>query len=225
MIFNAYILVQYNSGKAFDPYPFILLNLVLSSLAAIQAPVILMSQNRQAERDRAKAESPLLNYYQCGDGKWICFGCPWPDKYWSDFCKIVGIEDLEKDPRFANMDVRSVHSEELISILDQRFALKTRDEWIQLIKESGTGMPWAPVNSVLDLATDPQVLENRYLVDYNHPLLGSIKIPALPVMLSKAEGVARTPPPEFGQHTEEVLLDLCGCSWEEIREMRELGVF
>lgn len=39
-------------GKAFDPYPFILLNLVLSCLAAIQAPVIMMSQNRQAERDR-----------------------------------------------------------------------------------------------------------------------------------------------------------------------------
>jgi uncharacterized membrane protein len=39
----------------FDPYPFILLNLVLSCLAAIQAPVILMSQNRQAEKDRAQA--------------------------------------------------------------------------------------------------------------------------------------------------------------------------
>lgn len=39
-----------------DPYPFILLNLVLSCLAALQAPVILMSQNRQVEKDRAKAE-------------------------------------------------------------------------------------------------------------------------------------------------------------------------
>ncbi|MFZ2097898.1 MAG: DUF1003 domain-containing protein [Anaerolineales bacterium] len=42
--------------KPFDPYPFILLNLVLSCLAAIQAPVILMSQNRQASRDRLQAE-------------------------------------------------------------------------------------------------------------------------------------------------------------------------
>lgn len=41
--------------RAFDPYPFIFLNLVLSMLAAIQAPVILMSQNRQAERDRIDA--------------------------------------------------------------------------------------------------------------------------------------------------------------------------
>lgn len=40
---------------AFDPYPYILLNLILSSLAALQAPVIMMSQNRQAERDRMNA--------------------------------------------------------------------------------------------------------------------------------------------------------------------------
>lgn len=44
------------SHKAWDPFPFILLNLVLSTIAAFQAPIILMSQNRQAERDRIKAE-------------------------------------------------------------------------------------------------------------------------------------------------------------------------
>ena len=44
-------------GRAFDPYPFILLNLVLSCLAALQAPVIMMSQNRQAEADRMQAQN------------------------------------------------------------------------------------------------------------------------------------------------------------------------
>lgn len=51
---NAVILVNY--GKAFDPYPFILLNLFLSMLAAVQAPIILMSQNRQSYKDREHAE-------------------------------------------------------------------------------------------------------------------------------------------------------------------------
>jgi len=60
MLINAYFLINYTIGKPFDPYPFILLNLVLSCLAAIQAPVILMSQNRQAERDRAKAERDYM---------------------------------------------------------------------------------------------------------------------------------------------------------------------
>ncbi len=51
---NTWLLLQHR--KAFDPYPFILLNLVLSMLAAIQAPVIMMSQNRQAVHDRLDAE-------------------------------------------------------------------------------------------------------------------------------------------------------------------------
>jgi len=53
---NVYLLRGYEAGKPWDPYPFILLNLILSCLAAIQAPVILMSQNRVAQRDRLKAE-------------------------------------------------------------------------------------------------------------------------------------------------------------------------
>jgi uncharacterized membrane protein len=56
MIINSYIFLKYAKGEPFDPYPFILLNLVLSCLAAIQAPIILMSQNRLAQRDRIKAE-------------------------------------------------------------------------------------------------------------------------------------------------------------------------
>lgn len=44
-------------SRAFDPYPFILLNLVLSCVAAVQAPLIMMSQNRQEEKDRARAEN------------------------------------------------------------------------------------------------------------------------------------------------------------------------
>ena len=52
MVLNAVLAAQ-----AFDPYPFILLNLVLSCIAAIQAPLIMMSQNRQEEKDRRRAEN------------------------------------------------------------------------------------------------------------------------------------------------------------------------
>ena len=55
MIINSKI-----GDKAFDPYPFILLNLVLSCVAAIQAPLIMMSQNRQEEKDRQRAEDDYI---------------------------------------------------------------------------------------------------------------------------------------------------------------------
>ena len=53
MILNSQVLGRF--GFSFDPYPFIFLNLMLSTLAAIQAPIIMMSQNRQADKDRAAA--------------------------------------------------------------------------------------------------------------------------------------------------------------------------
>jgi len=54
ILLNSFILFKLNGS--FDPYPYILLNLVLSMLAAIQAPIIMMSQNRQAYKDRLSAE-------------------------------------------------------------------------------------------------------------------------------------------------------------------------
>jgi uncharacterized membrane protein len=54
VLLNSFVLITYR--KSFDPYPYILLNLFLSMLAAIQAPIILMSQNRQSYKDRVSAE-------------------------------------------------------------------------------------------------------------------------------------------------------------------------
>src|SRR2546426_6834989 len=59
MAFNTFVLVHYGraeTGAQFDPYPYILLNLMLSMTAALQAPIIMMSQNRAAEKDRLAAE-------------------------------------------------------------------------------------------------------------------------------------------------------------------------
>jgi uncharacterized membrane protein len=52
--------VVFLASKAFDPYPFILLNLILSCIAALQAPVIMMSQNRQEEKDRIRNENDYI---------------------------------------------------------------------------------------------------------------------------------------------------------------------
>ncbi|MCB0446921.1 MAG: DUF1003 domain-containing protein [Gelidibacter sp.] len=66
IIFGCFILVWmvinivFLMNKAFDPYPFILLNLILSCLAALQAPVIMMSQNRQEEKDRERAKQDYM---------------------------------------------------------------------------------------------------------------------------------------------------------------------
>ena len=55
IVLNSYVLIEWDKKNIFDPFPYILLNLVLSMMAGIQAPIIMMSQNRQAQRDRLDA--------------------------------------------------------------------------------------------------------------------------------------------------------------------------
>lgn len=169
---------------------------------------------------RAKAPNPLWNHYQCGDGKWICLAMIQADRYWSDFCKTLGIQHLEQDPKFATMNIRAKHSEELIKVIDQIFATKPRDEWMRLLKHGGDFI-YTIVNSIDDLPDDPQMLTNNYIVDYEHPSWGPTKIVGVPVRLSKTPGDPRGVAPEFGEHTEQVLIELLGYSWEDIGRLKE----
>jgi crotonobetainyl-CoA:carnitine CoA-transferase CaiB-like acyl-CoA transferase len=79
------------------------------------------------------------------------------------------------------------------------------------------------VNDYPDLAKDVQVLANEYIVDFD-PGNGEapVKMIPLPIMFSKTPGSIRKLAPEFGEHTEEVLLE-AGLDWEEIAALREIG--
>ncbi len=80
------------------------------------------------------------------------------------------------------------------------------------------------MNSISDLPQDPQVLTNRYIVDYDHPALGKTQVVGLPVMLSKTPGDPCGYAPELGEHTEAILTEMLGYSWDEIAELRKTGV-
>jgi crotonobetainyl-CoA:carnitine CoA-transferase CaiB-like acyl-CoA transferase len=79
------------------------------------------------------------------------------------------------------------------------------------------------VNTLEDLITDSQVLENEYITEFDHPALGKIKAVGMPIKFHKSPARLRLPAPEFGQHTEEILLEK-GYDWEEIIQLRDEGV-
>lgn len=169
---------------------------------------------------RSSAPNPLYNHYRCGDDKWICLAMIQADRYWSDFCKAVGVAELEHDPRFATMKERGKNSTALIRVLDERFAAKSRDEWMATLKEGGDFI-YTVVNTVNDLPDDPQMLENEYVVPYEHPAWGPTKVVGVPVRFSKTPGDPRAAAPEFGEHTEQILIDQLGYSWEDISRLKE----
>jgi crotonobetainyl-CoA:carnitine CoA-transferase CaiB-like acyl-CoA transferase len=134
---------------------------------------------------------------------------------------VIGRPELAEDERFANMGTRSQHAEACVAELDTAFATKPRDEWIRSFDEDPGDFILTVVNSIADLPDDPQVIANDYVVDFDHPNHGKVKMQGMPVALSQTPGSIRTPAPEFGQHTEEVLLDVLGYDWEKISKLRD----
>lgn len=146
------------------------------------------------------------------------------DESWPDYCKILGIKDLEKDPRFNSNRVREEHAEELIAIMDKIFATRSREEWFQDFKRAKSGIAVSPLNRVSELSKDTQILANGYITKYEHPTAGEMLTPGRTIEFSKASEPPIRRASELGENTEEVLIDLLGYSWNEIESLRREGV-
>jgi crotonobetainyl-CoA:carnitine CoA-transferase CaiB-like acyl-CoA transferase len=201
----------------------------LGSMMALEGLVIGMGLYLRPEQKpedmpenvtRKNAANPLWNYYKCKDGKWLVLGMLQPDIKWSAICKALGIEHLENDSRYANAIVRRENSEGLIAVMDEIFITKTSEEWMKILKETGD-IICTPVQGIIDLVNDPQVLANNYIIERNHEVIGPVRVRGIPVELSKTPGEVKVEAPEFGQHTEEVLMEIGGYSWEDIARLRE----
>jgi crotonobetainyl-CoA:carnitine CoA-transferase CaiB-like acyl-CoA transferase len=171
---------------------------------------------------REKTGNPLYNYYLCGDKRWIAIVIMTPDPRWPAFCHAMGLEQLEKDPRFDSMDHRQANCEEIIRILDERFLTKPSHEWARIFREHD--LIFSVVNKIEEFGEDPQPLANDYLVEYEHPMWGKTRMPGFPVAFSKTPWSIDRPSPELGQHTEEVLQEVLGYGWDDISRLKDEGV-
>ncbi len=185
---------------------------------------VMMAQAIGYEMPRHKrtTEHPMRNFYECSDDRWIIMTLTPPDRFWHPLCQALGHPELENDPRFDTDDKRLANAEQLVAIFDEIFALQTQAEWLHVFDDYDLFA--CAVNSLKDLGSDPQVLENDYLVDFEHPTLGKIKIPGYPGHFSEARAGTTSSAPDLGEHTEEVLTEICGYSKADINKLRDEGV-
>lgn len=160
----------------------------------------------------------LYHTFPTKDGWMVIAGIrnePWPA-----FCRLLGIEHLENDPRFATTDDREEHRDELIPILDEKFRTKTTKEWIKELLS--IDMIVTPVYNFEQTLSDPDLREqmevNDFLVDVDVPNVGKVKVPGPIVKLSETPGSVRRPGFNVGEHTYEILTEI-GYTPEEIVEL------
>ncbi len=168
--------------------------------------------------DRRQMPNPLVGQYRTKDDRWIMIIMLQPDRYWADFCRHLGREDLIDDPRFADAKVRFENRGECVDALDETFASHTLDEWRQRL-ETMEGV-WAPMQTPREIHDDRQVVANGYLPPVTGHDGKAFRLAGSPVQFEE-QALDLGPAPEHGQHTEEVLSDLLGLSWEEISAHKE----
>ena len=185
--------------------------------------IALLAGKAFERQDRQRAGNVLWNTYKCKDGNWIAFSMGQADRYWPTFCAAIERQDWLTDARYNSMQARRDHVEELIAKLDDIFATRTRTEWERRLREAGD-LIWERVQTVLDLPRDPQVTENNYLVEFDHPQLGRTIWHQTPVLYSKTPISTRKMAPQHGEDTHNILTHVLGYSETDIAELREARV-
>ncbi len=190
---------------------------LIGTLAFILAAPAIMGQEfpRQV---RAQAGNPLYNHYRCRDDKWLAIAHLDPDRYWPKICKALDLEALQEDPRFKGIEARGRNAKELVALLDQRFETRTREEWMQRLKEEGC--IFTPVQTPQEVTQDLQAWANNYFIEVEHPEWGPLKMPGFPWDFSETPASWRRPAPRFGEHTDEILSSL-GFSSDAIAGLRK----
>jgi crotonobetainyl-CoA:carnitine CoA-transferase CaiB-like acyl-CoA transferase len=174
----------------------------------------------QASSGRGPLVNPLVGSYRTSDGRHIQLVFLQPDRYWPDFCRVIGRPELVDDPRFADIAARRENAAACVAELDAEFATRTFEEWKSLLSELDA--PWAPVQSVPELLSDEQVVANGYIGDVVIDGEPAYRLPAVPVQFDGRPPELRRAP-EHGEDTETLLVEL-GYDWDRIGRLKEAGV-
>jgi crotonobetainyl-CoA:carnitine CoA-transferase CaiB-like acyl-CoA transferase len=174
----------------------------------------------RAAPGRGTPVNPLIGAYRTKDNRHIQLVFLQADRYWADFCRLMGRDELVDDPRFVSLSARRDNAEACVAILDDEFGKRTFIEWKELL--SGIDAPWAPVQSVPELLEDVQVLANGYIGEVEIDGQVAYRLPAVPVQFDGQPPALRRAP-EHGEDTEAVLLEL-GYGWDEIAAFKDHGI-
>jgi crotonobetainyl-CoA:carnitine CoA-transferase CaiB-like acyl-CoA transferase len=166
-------------------------------------------------RERLNGGWPSYGIYETADGGHVTLGALEP-QFWANFCVLIGREDLR-----AAQHAEGAARDALEETLRALFRTRTRAEWVRLLHQADVCA--GPVLALDEVVRDPQLEARGLFTEVEHPRLGPVRQVAFPVQMSLTPARVSTPPPELGEHTDEVLGSL-GYDAAAIADLRQAGV-
>lgn len=167
---------------------------------------LVFGQQPQRGHTRLTGHNPCYAVYETKDGKYVTVGAL-EEHFWRNLCVQLGVEEFIPD-QFAEGPRR----EEMFTVIREKFHRKTQAEWLEQL--GPIDICFGPVNDIADAFADPQVQARGMIRD-----IKGLKLIASPLKFSDTPPADPEPPPEFGQHTDQVLRDL-GYQPQAIDELR-----
>lgn len=165
---------------------------------------------------------PLLcpfGLFPANDG-WVAIACP-NDAFWRFLVGAMGRSDLAEDQRYSRNDARAERNEEVVAMVSSWTSQLTKAE----LKEAlGGHIPFGPVNDVTEIFEDPHVATRQMLATFDIAALKrSVTIAGTPIKMTASPGGVRSPAPQLGQHTADVLAQ-AGLDADQISALKSEGV-
>ncbi len=139
---------------------------------------------------------------------------------WERLCRGLGAEAIQELPHYLTADDRRANRDQLNEELSTYTVTKTSGEWVDILNEAG--VPCGPIYKMDETFADPQVRHLGIAWPAHHPRLGDVRVVGQPFHLSRATGAVRTPTPDIGQHTDDVLGEI-GYDKAKIAALRKQG--
>ena len=169
-------------------------------------------------KTRKRANSPVINSYECKDGGWIFLSILELERYYETFCRVIEREDLIGNAKFDTTLAAKENAPELIEIISEQFKKWTQDEMDE--KLTASDIAHEKIQHVIDVLKDPQALANNYVHEVENRDGSKCFMAMPPVKFNTIEVGLKNDAPLIGENNEEVLMEL-GYTTEEINKFKE----
>lgn len=159
--------------------------------------------------------------FKCSDNKYVIFGAL-NNRQFQRMCEFIGKPELATDQKYLTNQLRVANRDELITIIQSCIEHKSSEQFLHEL--STTDIPHSAINSIDQVFNNKQVQARQMIETIQHPTIGKINVTGIPVKFSDTKQSIRIPPPLHGQHTEEILTEMCGYTKQQCIELENSGI-